>query len=113
MGENDEPIKPYLEKKITIDSKLYNLTVRANSTDKDGNNWYLFCLKPQDPTHTIPKGTRLRLLDENGEAFEHNEAEADSEVTKLEIEVALESGEGIIWETEPLSDGYFAEPLYF
>ncbi len=113
MRDNDKPIESYLEKKITIVGKFYNLTVKASSTDEDEDNWYVFCLEPQDPTQIIQKGTKLRLLDEKGEAFEHNEAEADSGAKKLEIEVALESGEGIIWETEPVSDGYFAEPLYF
>ena len=31
---------------------------------------------------------------------------------KLEVKVWLQSGGGVIWETEPMADGYIVEPWF-
>ena len=113
MGDDDETSK-HLEREIVIEKKSYRLLVEMNSIDEQGDRCYTFSLEPKDPTDRIPKGTKLRLLDEIGNAFEHNEKEAGFDERRLPIEVAIEKpGEGIIWETEPLPEDYIAEPLYF
>lgn len=112
LGDDDE-ISKHLEQEIVIDERPYKLFVEMNFNNEEGDRCYSFSLEPKDPTDRIPKGTRLRLLDEWGNAFENNEIEAGFDERRLVIEVAIESGEGIIWETEPLPDDYVAEPLYF
>lgn len=112
MGDDDE-ISKHLEQEIAIGDRLYKLSVEMNSNDEEGERCYSFSLEPKDPTDRIPKGTRFRLLDERRNAFENNEIEAGFDERRLVIEVAVEPGEGIIWETDPLPDDYFAEPLYF
>ena len=56
---------------------------------------------------------KLRLLSEDLQPFEGNEAVAAEPVERLYIEVALEPGEGIVWETEPCPAGYEREVLRF
>ncbi|MBD1845587.1 DUF1822 family protein [Cyanobacteria bacterium FACHB-63] len=65
------------------------------------------------PGGMIPGGFKLRLLTEDLQPFEGNEAIAQTAVESLSIEVALEPGEGIVWETEPISAQYDREILRF
>lgn len=61
----------------------------------------------------IPGGFKLRLLTEDLQTFPDNEATATTAVEALFIEVALEAGEGIVWEIEPLPENYDCEILRF
>ncbi|NET46215.1 DUF1822 family protein [Okeania sp. SIO2B3] len=61
----------------------------------------------------IPAGFKLRLLTENGENFENNEAVSTHAVEKLYVDVILEPGEGLIWEIEPIPDDFSREILRF
>lgn len=61
----------------------------------------------------IPKGTKLRLLTEGLQTFENNEATATTSVERLYVVVALEPGEGLVWEVDPVPDNYEREILRF
>ena len=61
----------------------------------------------------IPAGFSLKLLTEELASFEGNEDIATTAVEKLYLEVALESGEGLVWIVEPTPDNYQPEILCF
>ncbi|GAX46020.1 hypothetical protein NIES4075_70410 [Tolypothrix sp. NIES-4075] len=61
----------------------------------------------------IPGGFKLRLLTEDLQSFPNNEDIAITAVEQLFVEVALEPGEGIVWEIEPKSENYDREILRF
>jgi Protein of unknown function (DUF1822) len=61
----------------------------------------------------IPGGFKLRLLTEDLQPFPNNEDIATTAVEQLFVEVALEAGEGIVWEIEPLPENYDREILKF
>ena len=61
----------------------------------------------------MPTGFRLILLTEDLQPFEGNEEVATQPVEELVIEVALEAGEGIVWETVPAANQYDVEVLRF
>jgi hypothetical protein len=62
---------------------------------------------------SIPTGFKLRLLTEDLQPFENNEDTATSTVDRLFVEVALEPGEGLVWEIEPTPENYDREILRF
>jgi hypothetical protein len=62
---------------------------------------------------TIPSGFKLRLLTEDLQPFPDNKAVATTAVESLFIDVALEPGEGIVWEIEPLRENYDRKILRF
>jgi len=57
----------------------------------------LFELRNSSVGEPIPHGFKLRLLTEDLQPFENNEATATKPVDKLYIQVALEPGEGLVW----------------
>ncbi len=61
----------------------------------------------------IPSGFKLRLLTEDLQPFKDNEVIATTAVDRLYIEVALELGEGLVWEIEPIPENYDREILHF
>lgn len=61
----------------------------------------------------IPANMTLRLLTEDLQPFENNTDTAITEIEQLYVDVMLETGEGIIWETEPLPENYDREVLRF
>ena len=61
----------------------------------------------------IPEGVKLRLLTEDLQTFENNEAVAKSTINRLYIEVALAAGEGLVWEIDPVPENYDREILRF
>jgi hypothetical protein len=61
----------------------------------------------------IPSGFKLRLLTEDLQDFENNEDVATTAVDHLFVEVALEPGEGLVWEIEPMPENYDREILRF
>ena len=77
------------------------------------NNVWRFELSSLAPGGLIPTGVTLRLLTEDLQPFENNEDTATAPVEQLYIEVALESGEGIVWEIEPTPEDYDREILRF
>jgi Protein of unknown function (DUF1822) len=61
----------------------------------------------------IPGGFKLRLLTEDLQSFPDNESVATTAIEVLAVEVALEAGEGIVWEVEPLPENCDREILRF
>jgi hypothetical protein len=61
----------------------------------------------------LPRGMKLRLLTEDLQAFDNNETTATTAVERLYLVVALEPGEGLVWEIEPTPEDYEREILRF
>lgn len=97
-----------LSRVLEIAGQQYELQVipQADQT-------WRFELHNLSPGGMVPGGFKLRLLTEDLQSFEGNEAIAQTSVESLSIKVALDPGEGIVWETEPLSEGYDREILRF
>lgn len=96
-----------LSRRLAIAGQTYELQVIPQ------DDAWRFELRNTQPGGLIPGGFKLRLLTEDLQPFEGNEAIAENAVEFLFIEVALEEGEGIVWETEPISEGYDREILRF
>ncbi|MER3432221.1 MAG: hypothetical protein C4288_02005 [Leptolyngbya sp. ERB_1_1] len=97
-----------LSRLLEIAGQTYELRVIPQS----GEVWR-FELSNTLPGGMIPGGFKLRLLTEDLQGFDGNEAIAQTAVESLLIEVALEPGEGIVWETEPIAGEYDQEILRF
>jgi Protein of unknown function (DUF1822) len=78
-----------------------------------GEGVWRFELRSQLPGGLIPAGFTLRLLTEDLQMFENNTATATQAIDQLRVDVALEAGEGIVWEIEPFPEGYDREILRF
>lgn len=61
----------------------------------------------------IPRGMKLRLLTEDLQPFAGNEAIATAPIDRLYLVVALEPGEGLVWEIDPTPENYEREILLF
>jgi hypothetical protein len=61
----------------------------------------------------IPVGFKLRLLTEDLQMMDNNEDGARGEVDCLFVDVSLEAGEGLVWEVEPMPEGFDREILRF
>jgi hypothetical protein len=97
-----------LAKQLTIANQSYELKIIPVAADTWG-----FELRSLVLGGMIPAGFTLRLLSETGLEFVGNEDTANSAVESLYLEVALDTGEGLIWEIEPTPEDYQAEVLYF
>lgn len=98
-----------LARSLVIAGQPYELRLLAQESDP-AIVWE-FELRSAVPGGLIPGGVCLRLLTEDLQAFEGNEVTADQAVEQLSIRVALEPGEGIVWETDPRPEGYDREIL--
>ncbi|MEO1372999.1 MAG: DUF1822 family protein [Cyanobacteria bacterium J06635_10] len=100
-----------LSRQLIIADNTYELRIFP----KDGGEDIIwrFELRNATPGGEIPIGLKLRLLTEDLEEFENNEDIATVSVDMLYLEVILEPGEGLIWETEPVADDYEQEVLRF
>lgn len=107
-GETAQPSTQILSRQLAIAGQIYELQI----IPQDENTWR-FELRHTLPGGLIPGGFKLRLLTEDLQPFEGNEAIAQTAVECLFIEVALEEGEGLVWETEPIAEGYDREILRF
>lgn len=58
-------------------------------------------------------GIELRLLTEDLQDFEGNRAIAEPDIEAIYIDVALEAGEGLVWEITPTPEDYDREILWF
>lgn len=74
---------------------------------------YQFELRSVNSTGTVAAGVTLRLLTEDLQPFENNEDVAQEAVERLYVAVALQPGEGLVWEVEPPPEGYDREVLRF
>ncbi|MBK1987752.1 DUF1822 family protein [Sphaerospermopsis aphanizomenoides BCCUSP55] len=97
-----------LSRQLQIAGQLYELLITSQTEDT-----WRFELRHLTVGLTIPAGFKLRLLTEDLQTFPDNEAVATTAVESLYIDVALEPGEGIVWEIEPLPENYDREILRF
>lgn len=109
---------PILSRPLTIAGEAYELRLIPQG-NTEARIWQFELRKTVteatiDPQAArIPRGTKLRLLTEDLQPFENNEATATTPVDRLYVVVALEPGEGIVWEVEPTPENYEREILRF
>lgn len=108
-GSDSQSLETAFSRPLTIDNQSYELQIMPTG---DQGVWR-FQLQPTVMGKMIPKGVTLRLLSEDLQAFENNEATATTPTESLYIDVALAFGEGIVWETEPQAEEYEREILRF
>ena len=98
-------------RQLVIAGQQYELRVigRGNLQDRT----WRFELSNASVGDRVPSGFKLRLLTEDLQAFENNEDVATTAVNHLFVEVALEPGEGLVWEIEPVPENYNREILRF
>ncbi|RCJ25189.1 hypothetical protein A6770_28015 [Nostoc minutum NIES-26] len=108
-----EEIQPgvTLSRQLAIAGQLYELLITPQG-NPDARYWR-FELHNTTVGAAIPGGFKLRLLTEDLQPFPNNEDIATTAVEQLYVEVALEAGEGIVWEIEPLPENYDREILKF
>ena len=100
-----------LSRQLVIAGNTYEL--RFFPSGNSDNQVWRFELLSATPDSQIPVGFKLRLLTEDLQPFENNEDTAINPVDMLYLEVILEPGEGLVWETEPTSEDYEREILQF
>ena len=110
MRSRSEPTQR-LSRPLEIAGHQYELQIFP-SGDREEHIWR-FELRPTDADRQIPAGFKLRLLTEDLQPFEHNEDTAIEAVARLYVDVILEPGEGLVWEVEPMPEGYDREILNF
>jgi hypothetical protein len=103
-----------LARSLTIAGESYQLQIVpvGDRVTPDFTIWQ-FELRRSDPTALVPAGVILRLLTEDLQPFDNNEDRAQDTVERLYIDVALQPGEGLVWEVEPIPEGYHREVLRF
>ncbi|MDZ7963079.1 MAG: DUF1822 family protein [Aulosira sp. DedQUE10] len=112
-GRGVEATQPdsILSRQLAIAGQTYELVVIPQG-EPDELIWR-FELRNATVGAAIPGGFKLRLLTEDLQPFPNNEDIATTAVEQLFVEVALEPGEGIVWEIEPLPENYDREILKF
>jgi hypothetical protein len=100
-----------LSRQLTIAGQNYELRV-IPQIEEEGIIWR-FELRNTAVGGVIPGGFKLRLLTEDLQSFADNESVATTAIEMLVVEVALEAGEGIVWEVEPLPENCDREILRF
>jgi Protein of unknown function (DUF1822) len=80
-----------------------------------GSGVWRFALHPKLWNQRIPEGLKLRLLTEDLQTFPNNEDEAEfaTEQLYIDVEIGIDSREGLVWEIEPQPQQYIQEILYF
>ncbi|MEM7554716.1 MAG: DUF1822 family protein [Cyanobacteria bacterium P01_A01_bin.84] len=96
---------------LTIAGQSYELLI-APQLQQEENLWK-FELRNATPGGLVPGGIKLRLLTEDLQPFPNNEDTATAASEQIFVIVALEPGEGIVWEIEPLPENYDREILKF
>lgn len=102
------PSSAALSRQLVIAGQQYELRITQHSEQQ-----WRFELRNTSAGALIPGGFKLRLLTEDLQGFDNNEDTAITAVEQLFVEVALEPGEGIVWEIEPTPENYEREILRF
>ena len=110
-GVRGDSIKAGIARSLVIADKPYEL--RVFLLDRSVHSTWRVELRSANSDSAIPVGFKLRLLTEDLQGMENNEDIATTEVESLYIDVVLESGEGLVWEVEPMPDGFDYEILRF
>ncbi|MBZ8180330.1 DUF1822 family protein [Oscillatoria salina] len=100
-----------LSRKLVIAGQEYELQISVSGTQEEPEA--AFKLRNLALGGLIPEGFKLIILTEDLQPFEDNEDLATTAVEELTIEVELEPGEGLVWETEPIPENYDREILRF
>lgn len=100
-----------LLRRLVIDDRVYELRITPQG-DPEARTWR-FELRNADPQGLVPSGFTLRLLTEDLQPFENNQATATTPIPQLYVRVALSPGEGLTWEVEPVPENYDRETLRF
>lgn len=100
-----------LARELTIADNTYELRIFSRVADED--IIWRFELRNPVAGGEIPAGFKLRLLTEDLEEFENNEDVATVSTDVLYVEVILEPGEGLVWETVPVAEDWEQEVLRF
>jgi hypothetical protein len=111
-GESSSSLAPALVRQLVIAEQSYLLRLFPLTNNGDSRSWRIE-LQSLTPGGQIPAGFKLRLLTEDLQPFVGNEVIASTAVAQLALEVALEPGEGLVWEVEPTPDNYDREILRF
>jgi hypothetical protein len=98
-------------RKLTITGQEYELRLQPKGNIQD--RVWRFELRSATTGEMIPVGIQLILLTEDLQPFDGNQAQANTPVDSLYIEVALDAGEGLVWQTQPTPEDYECEALYF
>ena len=107
----ETPAQVVFSRQLIIAGQSYELCVTPKG--EYTKNIWRFELRNNNVGAVIPGGFKLRLLSEDLQPFPNNEDIATTAVEQLFVEVALELGEGIVWEIEPLPENYDCEILRF
>ncbi|MGB8700672.1 MAG: DUF1822 family protein, partial [Thermosynechococcaceae cyanobacterium] len=99
---------PILTRQLRIAGNVYELTISPK-----GDGVWRFELQSGKFGGMVPGGFKLRLLTEDLSSFENNEDVAATAVEQLFLEVQVEAGDGLVWQTEPQPEGYEPEILRF
>ena len=110
QADNTDTAKTAFAKQINIAKNPYELKILP--LDLEEGIWG-FELRSLILGGNIPADFKLKLFTEDLETFEGNEDIATTAVERLYLEVALESGEGLVWMVEPTPDEYQPEILRF
>lgn len=108
--EQSQP-QTILSRRLAIAGQTYELAIIPQGEPQE--TIWRFELRNATLGAAIPGGFKLRLLTEDEKPFPNNEDIATTAVEQLFVEVALDPGEGIVWEIEPLPDNYDREILKF
>jgi len=100
-----------LSRQLNIAGDTYELRIFPNGNSE--NQIWQFELRSTNRSSQIPVGLKLRLLTEDLQPFENNEDTATTPVDMLYLQVMLEPGEGLVWETEAVAEEYDREILRF
>jgi hypothetical protein len=100
-----------LSRQLAIAGQVYELLIIPQGEPAAGV--WRFELRHLTIGALIPGGFQLRLLTADLQPFPDNEAIATTATETLFIEVALEPGEGIVWEISPSPANYDREILKF
>lgn len=109
-GAESAAASAILTRQLVIAGKAYELRVIPH---EQLEGVWRFELQTALMGDRLPGGFKLRLLTEDLQPFENNEDVAIEAVDRLFVEVAIEPGEGLVWEIEPLPENYDTEILQF
>jgi hypothetical protein len=101
----------FVSRRLVIAGQPYDLQIYSQGLTTHPT--WRFELRSATPGGSIPSGFKLRLLTEDLQGFDDNQAEAIVAVDVLFVEVAVESGEGLVWEVEPWPEERDREILRF
>ncbi len=93
---------------LEIEGEIYTLQVRPLSLANDA--WRIELTKA---VGLVSPGVTLKLLTEDLQPFENNQAVATEAISSLYVDVAVADQEGLVWQVQPVPSQYDQEILYF